>query len=254
VTKLFKGLARILAAEFGYEVVSRRVTDDLDPFVQQQRLLVAVPSPIILDVGAHVGETSETYVKKFPTAKIYALEPFGEAFVKLVENLAKYPQVRPFPIGLADRNGEMVLNVNEFDATNSLLATDPRAEKVWGPKVCSTQRKTAARFMTLDQFITEAQIDRIDVLKLDVQGAEYKVLLGATDALARGVIEIIYIEIILLPTYEMQWQLSQYLSFFDNHNMLLFGLYNLNHIRGHLRQLDALFVRRDLDPVHLQSR
>jgi hypothetical protein len=51
VNKLLKGLARTLAAEFGYELVSRRVTDDHDPFVQQQRLLAAVPSPTILDVG-----------------------------------------------------------------------------------------------------------------------------------------------------------------------------------------------------------
>ena len=148
--KLLKGLAKILAAEFGYEVVSRRVTDDLDPFVQQQRLVATVPSPTILDVGAHVGETSEIYVKKFPTAKIYALEPFGEAFEVLVENLTKYGQVKPFPIGLADRNGEMLLNVNEFDATNSLLATDPRAEKAWGPRLLTTQRSTASRFMTLE--------------------------------------------------------------------------------------------------------
>jgi FkbM family methyltransferase len=253
VIKSLKGLAGILAAEFGYELVSRHVTDDLDPFVQKQRLLAAVPSPTILDVGAHVGETSETYVKKFPTAKIYALEPFGDAFDRLVENLAKYRQVKPFPIGLADRHGEMLLNVNEFDATNSLLATDPRAEKVWGPHVLTTQRTTASRFMTLDAFITEAEIDRINVLKLDVQGAEYKVLLGATDALNGGLIDIVYIEIILMPTYEMQWPLSQYLSFFDNHNMSLFGFYNLNHVCGQLRQLDALFVRRGLERARFQG-
>ena len=91
------------------------------------------------------------------------------------------------------------------------------------------------------------------MLKLDVQGAEYKVLLGAADALAGGLIDIVYMEIILMPTYQMQWTLSQYLSFFDNHDMRLFGLYNFNYICGQLRQLDALFVRRGLDPARSQG-
>jgi hypothetical protein len=41
--------------------------------------------------------------------------------------------------------------------------------------------------------------------------------------------------------------LSQYLSFFERQDMPLFGFYNFKWVCGQLRQLDALFVRRNLD-------
>lgn len=128
-----KSFVKFLAAKFGYEFVRRGcVSDDFDPLAQQQRLLAGVASSTILDFGAHVGETSQAYLKLVPQAQIHALEPFAESFEKLKRNLAQFPPVKVHPLGLADRCQQMMLNVNPFDATNSLLATDRRTGEVWG--------------------------------------------------------------------------------------------------------------------------
>jgi cyclopropane fatty-acyl-phospholipid synthase-like methyltransferase len=61
----------------GYEIRGRRPKpDDLEAFDQQHHLLAAVVSSLILDVGAHWGETSARYAALSPNAKIHALSLF----------------------------------------------------------------------------------------------------------------------------------------------------------------------------------
>ena len=105
-----------------------------------------------------------------------------------------------------------------------------------------TRENIVCRFSTLDTFLAEMDIRRIDLLKLDVQGAEYRVLEGGANALVAGLIDVIYMELILMPTYKEQRSLAYYLQFLERNGMKLFGLYNLSHIRGRIRQLDAIFV------------
>jgi FkbM family methyltransferase len=238
-----KRSAKKIIAKLGYEIRRQRPRpDDLDAFDQQRRLLADVVSPLILDVGAHWGETSTRYAALFPNGKIHAFEPFPESFAILARNVANLPQVSVHAMGLAEVSRELMFNANSSSATNSLLETDVKGADVWGADLLETSSKISCRFTTLDAFLAASTIPRIDLLKLDVQGAEYRVLQGGACTFAAGAVDVVYMEIITLPTYQDQRRLTDYLEFFNNYNMQLYGIYNLSHCEGHLRQIDAIFV------------
>jgi hypothetical protein len=102
-----KRSAKKIIEKLGYEIRRQRSRpDDLDAFDQQHRLLADVVSPLILDVGAHWGETSARYAALFPNGKIHAFEPFPESFAILERNVAGLPQVSVHAMGLADVSRE----------------------------------------------------------------------------------------------------------------------------------------------------
>jgi FkbM family methyltransferase len=148
-------------------------------------------------------------------------------------------------IGLAEASQSFDLHVNAFAPTNSLLETDPSADLTWGAGILDTQRKLSCQFSTLDAFANELGINRINLLKLDVQGAEEKVFAGGSKSLAAGLIDVIYMEIIVMPTYKGQSRIGEYFELLQSYGMSLHGIYNLSHVSGRLRQLDAIFVRSD---------
>jgi hypothetical protein len=99
----------------------------------------------------------------------------------------------------------------------------------------------------MDSFLVEKGIQAVDVLKLDVQGAEYLVMKGAEDSLRSRKIRIIYTEIITQPTYVGQRLLHEVLDLFSGYGYQLFNIYNLSVTRdGALRQVDAIFVQDEM--------
>jgi hypothetical protein len=96
----------------------------------------------------------------------------------------------------------------------------------------------------LDSVISELQLPKIDILKLDVQGAEHLVMKGAGSACRERRINIIYSEIITQPTYVGQKRLDEALGVFYESGFDLHNIYNLNSSEsGRLRQVDAIFTR-----------
>ena len=69
-----------------------------------------------------------------------------------------------------------MLNVNRNAETNSLLPSDRRAGRYWGEGLLETESELEVPLQTLDGFCAERSVERVDVLKLDDQGAEYSVL------------------------------------------------------------------------------
>lgn len=55
---------------------------------------------------------------------------------------------------------------------------------------------------TIDEFVDRQEIERIDVLKLDIQGAELMALRGATNTLRNMHVQVIYTESLFVPHYE----------------------------------------------------
>jgi FkbM family methyltransferase len=213
-------------------------------FVEQKRL--SGPGPLtIFDVGAFNGEISRVYVTDFPTAQIYSFEPFPSSFEQLKVNMITYPNVHIYNIGLSDESGRQVFYSNTFAQTNSLLEPDAAAAETW-PTLYGRMQRVECEFTTLDEFMEEQKISNVDILKIDVQGAETRVLNGGRNAFSAGRIALIYSEIITRPTYKGQKKLWEILKTFDECGMDLHNIYNFHFEphSGRLQQVDAIFVRR----------
>lgn len=210
-----------------------------------QHLLGCVAKPIIFDVGAHHGHVARHFRSSFPNSEIYCFEPFPESFQRLSENTTNDPAVHVFNFGFSDHIGSLAFNCNLSSATNSLLQTDQIGSATWGEGLLNTEKIINARFETLDSFVAQHKIREIDILKLDVQGAEPMVMLGSTKACSSRMIHIIYSEIIIQPTYAGQKRFDEALAAFYDRGFDLYNVYNMNcTIDGRLRQVDAIFTRQ----------
>lgn len=235
-----------LAHKLGYHISSTaRPVQSCGPFDEMQRLCRDIKEPIIFDVGAHHGQTAIEFRKRFPTSRIFSFEPFQESFDILSINTKSDPKISIFNYGLTDQVGMYSFHSNPSSATNSLLPTDTKGGETWGKGLLETQKIVQAEFKTIDSVLTQLDVQRIDILKLDVQGTEHRVLKGAIEACTNGIVGMVYSEIITQPTYVGQKRLDQALGIFYDSGFALHNIYDLSFtLDGKLRQFDAIFIRK----------
>jgi FkbM family methyltransferase len=168
-----------------------------------------VREPVVLDIGAHIGEVAKTYRERFPLASIHCFEPFPQSFQILSKSIEEDRRTFCYNTAVSENKGTAILNANLSSATNSLLTTDERGASFWGGGLLDTTSQVEVSTTTVDKFCREAGISHIDILKMDVQGAEFSVLVGAKDMLANQKISLIYTELIMCPTYKGQHKLQE---------------------------------------------
>jgi FkbM family methyltransferase len=122
----------------------------------------------IVDLGANVGFSARFLSERYPEARIIAFEPDPEIFSLTQRNLGEYPQVSPRNVGVAGSEG--LLELHRF------------AGGSWGTSSFVTRQEVIETFtataVTLDSIIDE--LGDIDLLKIDIEGAEYEVLEACT--------------------------------------------------------------------------
>jgi FkbM family methyltransferase len=170
--------------------------------------LVVDDRPIIFDVGAHCGESIRFLKPLFPKSIIYSFEPDPDSFRILFEQ--NIENVVYLNLALSDRSGLTAFFRNKISHTNSLLKVNLGSNDSIG--IATAAAKKDANYsknfnseiqvstITLDEFCKKNSIGKIDLLKIDVQGAETLVLHGAMEMLAQ--IKAIIIEISFFDYYE----------------------------------------------------
>lgn len=214
-----------------------------DAFSQQKEMLIENKDMIIFDVGACVGNISEQYTKLFENSQVHAFEPYTQSFLKLQEKATKNIKIKANKLALSNVKGEQILNINSFDPTNSLLDSHEKASYYWGKKLLDTVEQEKVGVETIDSYCKKENIKKIDILKLDTQGTEYKVLEGAKKMLLKNAISLIYMEIILVDTYIGQKTLPEITDFMDSFGYRLFNIYSpLISTNKELNQIDVIFI------------
>ena len=207
-----------------------------------QRKVVERNDPVIFDIGAHVGSITKHYRSLFPQASISSFEPFRETFETLRNNTSGDALTNVYNLAISDEPGIVTLNSNASSATNSLLPTNSRGSSYWGAHVLDTLAPVEVEATSIDAFCREHEISHVDILKLDIQGAEYLALAGAHGLLSSASVSLVYSELILAPTYEGQRTLQDYLQLFDGYGYQLLDLYHPVKRGMRLIQADLIFL------------
>jgi FkbM family methyltransferase len=228
----------------GFEVRRRTAPGSLtDPWLIQQRLLGSVRRPVIFDVGANMGQTLENYATVFPEATIHSFEPFPESYGHLEVTASRYPGAVPHRLALTDAAGERTFFVNpQWHTRNSLLPRPSEGRRYYraGSDLASS---VTVQTETLDAFCSQHGVDRINILKLDVQGAEGMVLRGAERLLTREAIDLVFTEVMFAPHYEGGPLFHQLWGQLEEHQYSFFNLFEFHVARnGQLRYANALFL------------
>lgn len=214
-----------------------------DSLQAQRRLLQHVEHPVILDVGANVGQTLEKYARALPNARIHSIEPFPESFQRLSETATATPRAVAYQMALGAEGGEADFHVNHaYHTRNSLLTRPENGRRYYrqGSELPGTVRVSV---VTLDDFCARAGIDRIHLLKLDVQGAELQVLRGGHRLLENQAIDLIFTEVMFVPHYENGPLFHDIHSVLREQGYSLYGIYDLVVAsNGQLRYANALYL------------
>ncbi|HWN10313.1 MAG TPA: FkbM family methyltransferase [Pyrinomonadaceae bacterium] len=155
---------------------------------------ISSDAPVVFDVGANVGDYSLLVKRFMPSAQVHAFEPANATYQQLVAHLKGSQGIKPYNIGFSDSEKTVELFSYEIQGQQaSLLASiDQRLPT----QVVQVSRSASEQITvkTIDAFCKENAIDRIDFLKLDVEGHELAVLRGARNMLEEGSIAIIQFE------------------------------------------------------------
>jgi FkbM family methyltransferase len=154
-----------------------------------------------IDVGANIGLYSLLFAKLVgPAGRVIAFEPESENHARLMHNLALngQPAVVAEELAVYRTTGSVILNVFEpaLGAWHSIGAPRlPHALRRGEMAAPTSAVKVAC--VTLDDYCASAGIDRIHLLKIDVEGAEPDVLEGARGLLSAGAVDRVLFEVSL---------------------------------------------------------
>lgn len=252
--KQVKKRIRKIVEAIGYEVyatpregkitIRRKCPLGRDHLKDCKRILGKDNIRIILDVGANVGQTSISFLEHFPMAMIYSFEPDSRNYKSLVDNIRDNSRIKPVNIALGDTNETATLHRNEFGQTNSLMECSADVSKYMDAWMLKSVDSQPVKVLTIDTFCAEHGIVSIDLLKIDAQGYDLKVLEGARGLLGKCSINMIYVEVIFVPVYLGQPSFAQISEFLDSYGFRLVGLYEMGYGNSYfLVGGNALFVR-----------
>jgi FkbM family methyltransferase len=183
---------------------------------------------VVFDVGANVGGYTERLRKYNSATKIYCFEPHPETYKRLQKNIGKIDGIELYNVGLS-KNADTLKIFDYIDNDGSSHASLYKEVISEIHKAEVIEHEVAIR--TIDDFISEKDLQRVNLLKIDTEGNELNVLLGAREALTNAKIDIIHFEFnemnVISKTYFKEfWDL---LEGYELYRLLQDGLVLIKH-------------------------
>jgi len=151
------------------EIMIRQVYAGLREYVPECRTIV--------DLGANIGLASLYLASMYPESHIVAVEPFAENIAVLRGNLSR----------LIQGGRATVLQSAAWSRSTNLEfgMPNPGAYDSGTMRECEDETESTIRGMTVDEIMDRANFNSIDILKVDIEGAEVQLFEGDTSWLKR---------------------------------------------------------------------
>ena len=170
-------------------------------FLKNQKFIIDV----IIDVGAHKGETIILFLKNFKPSKIISFEASPKNFSKLNKKINKIRQKFPkTKIVIENKGLGEFKKFHEFKQVNESSSSTfakinfdsnyyKKKKFYLGIKENKDYFKTQTiEVISLASYLNDINIDRIDILKIDTEGYEYEILKGLDNKFSK--IKLIFFE------------------------------------------------------------
>lgn len=204
--------------------------------------LVGKPDPVVIDGGAHLGDMVEKFGAHLPQAEFHCFEPDPELGEILIQKYSGNPRVNVIQAALGERPGKARFNINTSRPTNSLLdaADDLQSDLI---RLCDPVKQVEVAVTTIDEYSQTKAINRVDLIKLDLQGYDYLALQGARSTLVN--VKIVLVEILFANIYQGGGTFQDILNLMRECSFELHTLCGLQYgDKSKLLWADAVFIKR----------
>jgi FkbM family methyltransferase len=193
---------------------------------------------LVVDVGANVGEWTDAALTVEPRARVLAFEPGADAYNRLRDRFRTDARVTVLQRAVGARNGDVDLHVTRHSHNVSLRPPRRSTGELYagdGWEVAAVQRTNVVR---LDDVIDEP----VSVLKIDAQGTEREVLVGAERTLLRTA--AVLMEVTFVSHYEQDSSFGELHEVMRKSGFILVGVSDPFHaIDGRVLSCDACYRR-----------
>ena len=189
--KNFYRCARLLMYEAQFDVLNDSTTNG--EHYLQEAILTCVDRPVVFDIGANVGEWTDSLLKIARSREVivHAFEPCSETFKMLSKRASHWKGVYLVEKACSDHAGKGRLSVESAGSgCNSLAA------QLW-------DNGEDVELTTVDCYCRQQSIPHINFLKIDAEGHDFNVLLGAESMLQGRHVDVIQFE------YNHRWILGR---------------------------------------------
>ena len=193
-------------------------------------------NPVIFDVGANNGQSIERFKKIFPNSAIHSFEPIKSEYEIIRKKYGDHKNI--YLNNLAVGEIECLRNINITEKSENSSFNNVRQGTNW-LKTRSNQfnvdedkfvkKKEEVKIITLDDYCKDNKIDEIDILKIDTQGYEDKVLQGSIELIKKNNIKVIIAEIILDDVYDKCFSFSELEKYLIPYNFRIVGINLMNN-------------------------
>jgi FkbM family methyltransferase len=150
----------------------------------------------------------------FPEAEIYAFEPVAKTFITLKSKFKQVAKVNLFQLALGNEKSTQEIYVPQHNTMASLI----KPQNYLASETVSVN--------SIDFFCQENEIFSIDLLKIDTEGYDLEVLLGAINMLEKREIKLILVEVGFNPKSDYHVLFDQVRDFLVPYGFALYGIYD----------------------------
>jgi len=163
-----------LVVRYRKNTVDKNVIDhsfDNDIFYARIKEFRAEAKMNIIDIGAHIGTFSILTAIKYPDSHVYSLEPFPETYQLLNENIIdnKLGQIMPLEYAVTDRDKQIKLYLSKDNWEHSTTNSE-------------SLESIIVDGIRLDSFVSKFNLQKIDLIKFNCEGAEFDILKSISKA------------------------------------------------------------------------
>lgn len=132
-------------------------------YLDQEYLWMPIHDPkVIIDLGAHYGDTTLYYHVRFPDARIIAVEPSPENFERLKTNVSSILAIVPVQVAVGARDGSTKLQIGKSALGYSTTQQSDGGKSVVVP------------MLSLASLLQHNGVVKADLIKFDIEGAEFE--------------------------------------------------------------------------------
>ena len=201
-----------IISSLGYEVINKPLKTQnsffsLPQIIFEKEYNKKKDKLVIFDVGAHLGESINLFTKIINKFKlqIHSFEPNKENFRKLYVNYKSKENIFLNNFAIGNKNAKKKFFIYSKRGADSFLKINKKSKWYFKRNKPKMIKEIITKVETIDKYTKRNSIKKINLLKIDTQGTDLAVIMGARNALKKNLIDIIDISLIIGDAYKKKY-------------------------------------------------